>query len=85
MTLEVPSVVGESELEFTASVLLVRPELSQAALEINLIDTEITASNPGQLTAFRILIHHHFHIFYRGLLTFSVATCNLHRNYSTCE
>ena len=47
VTLEVPSVVREHDLEFTASVFLVRPEVSQARLEINLMDTEITALNPG--------------------------------------
>ena len=47
MTLEVPPFVHEHELEFTATVLLVRPELLQASLEINLMDTEITALNPG--------------------------------------
>ena len=47
VTLEVPPVVRESELEFTATVVLVRPEKLHAILEINLMDTEITALNPG--------------------------------------
>ena len=47
MTLEVPPVVRESELEFTATVVLVRPESIEGRLEINLMDTEITALNPG--------------------------------------
>ena len=49
VTLNVPPVIHESTLEFTATVLLVRPEIliSQASLEINLEDTEITALNPG--------------------------------------
>ena len=47
MTLEVPPVVRESKFEFTATVVLVRPAVSQASLEINLMDTEITALNPG--------------------------------------
>ena len=52
MTLEVPHVIHEFELKFTASVLLLRPEVSQASLEINLNDTEITAHNPGLLIKF---------------------------------
>ena len=47
MTLEVPPVVHENEFEFTATVVLVRPEKVHAILEINLMDTEITALNPG--------------------------------------
>ena len=47
MTLEVPPVVRESEFEFTATVVLVRPESIEGSLEINLMDTEITALNPG--------------------------------------
>ena len=47
VTLEAPSVAHEAEFQFNVSVLLVRPEVSQASLEINLMDTEITALNPG--------------------------------------
>ena len=48
VTLNVPPVIHEPELEFTATVLLVRPQiLTQASLGINLMDTEITALNPG--------------------------------------
>ena len=51
VTMEVPPVVRESDLDFTASVFLVKPEVSTASLEINLMDTEITALNPGKLAA----------------------------------
>ena len=47
VTLEVPPVVREYQLEFTASVLLVRPEILRVTLEINLMDNGITALNPG--------------------------------------
>ena len=47
VTLEVPPVVREAQREFTASVLLVRPEILGVTLEISLMDTEITALNPG--------------------------------------
>ena len=47
VTLEVPPIVCESELEFTASVILVRPAVSQTTLEINIMDTGITARSPG--------------------------------------
>ena len=45
MTLEVPPVVHESELQFTASVKLVRPAILNVRLEIDIMDTEITALN----------------------------------------
>ena len=47
VTLEVPPIVCESESEFTASVILVRPAESQTILEINIMDVGITALKPG--------------------------------------
>ena len=47
MTLVVPPTVHEPDLEFNATVILVRPDGAQAQLEIVIMDTEITASNPG--------------------------------------
>ena len=46
-TLEVPSTVDECDVAFNATVILVRPEGALAHLEINIMDTEITAQNPG--------------------------------------
>ena len=45
VTLEVPPVVRESDGEFTAVVSLVEPAESQASLEINVMDTGITANS----------------------------------------
>ena len=47
VTLEVPPTVHEADLEFNATVILVRPEGVSAGLEINIMDTGITALNPG--------------------------------------
>ena len=47
MTLEVPAVVREDQLQFAASVFLVRPEILRVTLNINLMDNGITALNPG--------------------------------------
>ena len=64
VTLVVPLVVRENEFEFTTSVLLVRPEVLQTRLEINLMDTPVTALNPGLLAALTLvfLIHPHSHL-----------------------
>ena len=47
MTLEVPSTVHESEPDFNATVILLRPEVAPIRLEVDIMDKEITAINPG--------------------------------------
>ena len=49
MTLEAPPTIHESNLEFNVTVILLRREETLTRLEIDIMDTEITAINPGKL------------------------------------